>query len=264
MTVAEIPFNLPPDRESNLEPCEDYMTGLVMIQPRIPSCVLPVAAAAGLSMASLAAIDWGVMTQRATAAIGLAGIVGGAVVGGIIYAIKKFDQVAIERRKFYDEHNKGSLSVQLEQLIAQHAEGNEKNLVNQEAMRASLHELRNEAQLSKAENHELRMELGTLRSQFMAVSKQLHETDLLLHAARAEMHNVTVELKHTSEALAASERERQSLRDQVAGLRSGQVGQGERLAKLEQSGSADNYPIPPGLLDPPAGGTPVIPKGDMP
>jgi hypothetical protein len=224
-------------------------------RPAAHPYTLPVLAGTGLAAATLAGSDWAGLTQRATAAIGLAGLVGGAVVGGIVYAITKFDQVAIERRKKYDDANKELLSEQLEGLMEQSKAAAERAAVDGAAMRASLHELRNEAQLAKAENYELRAELGTLRGQFMAVSKQLHETDLLLHAARAEMHGISVELKHTAEALATSERERQCLHEQIAGLRSGQQVQATRLDLLEYA-SEEDAPAPGGPPDPP-----IAPEG---
>ena len=204
---------------------------------------------AGMSAAALAATDFSGLTHRATAALGLASLVGGSLVGGIVYAVAKYDQVKLGRLKLYEDANKNSLAKQIEDLMAQAKAASEQSLANQERQRESLHQLRNDAQRQAMENHELRDDLGTLRTQFMAASKQLHETDLLLHSARAEMHVASIELKHTAEALAASERQRQSLCDQIAGLRTGQRAQGTRPDLLE-------HPIPNGLPVPP-----ILPDG---
>ena len=167
-----------------------------------------------------------------------------SVVGGIVFAVTKYDQVKLARQKLYEEANKDSLSKQIEEMTAQAKAANDASLVNQERMRESLHQLRNDAHRASLENHELRDDLATLRTQFMAVSKQLHETDLLLHAARAEMHAASSELKHTADALAASERDRRSLREQIAALRSGQRAQDTRLDRLEDASEDDDRRIP--------------------
>jgi len=217
-----------------------------------PPYTLTILAGAGLSAATLAATDFSGLTQRATAALGLAGLVGGSLVGGIVFAVAKYDQVMLARLKLYEDANRDSLSKQIEDLMAQAKAASAQSLANQERQRESLHQLRNDAHQAALENHELRDDLGTLRAQFMAVSKQLHETDLLLHAARAEMHAAALELKHTAEALAASERDCRSLREQIAGLRSGQRAQDTRLDLLE-------HPIPDGPPDPP-----ITPNGVVP
>lgn len=209
-----------------------------------PPYTLPVLAGAGLAAATLAATDFSGLTQQATAALGLAGIVGGSLVGGIVYAITKYDQIKLARLKLYEDANKNSLSKQIDDLMAQARAASEQSLANQERQRESLHLLRNDAQRAAVENHELRADLATLRTQFMAASKQLHETDLLLHAARAEMHAASLELKHTADALATSEQDRRSLRDQIAGLRSGQRAQDSRLDLLEHA-SEEGPPDPP-------------------
>lgn len=213
-------------------------------RPASPPYTLPVLAGAGLAAATLAATDFSGLTQRATAALGLAGLVGGSVVGGIVYAVTKYDQVKLGRLKLYEDAHKDSLSKQIEDLMAQARAASEQSLANQERQCESLHQLRNDAQLAALENHELRADLATLRAQFMAASKQLHETDLLLHAARAEMHAASLELKHGADALAASERDRQSLRELIAGLRSGQRAQDTRLDLLEHAGP-EGPPGPP-------------------
>ena len=218
----------------------------------IPTASRPVAhpytvsvlAGAGLAATTLAATDFAGLTQRAAAALGLAGLVGGSLVGGIVFAIAKYDQVKLGRLKLYEDANRDSLAKQIEGLMAQAQAASEKSLSNQERQRESLHQLRNDAQRAALENHELRGDLGTLRAQFMAASKQLHETDLLLHAARSEMHVAALELKHTAEALAASERDRRSLREQVAVLRSGQHAQDTRLDLLEHP-VPEGHPVPP-------------------
>ena len=215
-----------------------------MTAPASHPYTLPILAGAGLSAATLAATDFSGLTQRATAALGLAGLVGGSVVGGIVFAVAKYDQVRIGRQKLYEEANRDSLAKQIEAMTAQAKEANDASLANQERMRESLHQLRNDAQRAANENHELRADLATLRTQFMAVSRQLHETDLLLHSARAEMHGASLELKRTADELAASERERRSLREQVAGLRSGQRAQDTRLDLLEHP-SGEGVPAPP-------------------
>jgi chromosome segregation ATPase len=221
-------------------------------QPTSYSYTLPILAGAGLSAATLAATDLSGLTQRATAALGLAGLVGGSIVGGIIFAVTKYDQVKLARQKLYEDANKDSLSKQIEDMTAQAKVANDASLVNQERMRESLHQLRNDAQRAAVENHELRADLATLRTQFMAVSKQLHETDLLLHTARAEMHDASLELKHTADALATSERDRRSLREQIAALRSGQHAQDTRLDLLEHASEEEDVPFAEGSPDPPS------------
>lgn len=206
-----------------------------------PPYTFPILAGAGLSAVTLAAADFTGLTQRAAAAVGLASLVGGSLVGGVVFAVTKYDQVKLGRLKLYEDANRNSLAKQIQDLTAQAKAASEQSLANQERQRESLHELRNGAQQAALENHGLRADLATLRTQFMAVSKQLHETDLLLHAARAEMHAASLELKHTADALAASERDRRSLREQVAGLRSGQRAQDTRLdlLELEQAAGED-------------------------
>lgn len=203
----------------------------------------PVLAGAGLSAATLAATDLSGLTQRATAAIGLAGLVGGAIVGAVVFAVTKYDQVKISRQKLYEDANKDSLSKQIEELTAQAAAANAANLMNQERMRESLHQLRSDANVTHLENAGLRGDLETLRTQFMAVSKQLHETDLLLHTARTEFHAVSVELQKTATQLAATATERDTLRTELGVLRRSQVAQGRRIDAMESGGlSGDNLP----------------------
>lgn len=235
------------------------MTVLGIAMPhRIPPCVLPIAAA-GVSSGALAMADWRTITSNATAAIGLAGLVGGSVVGGVIYAIRQWDNVKIERQKRWDDANKDSLSKQIEDMRQQHEAASAATIENQERMRESLHTLRDDAQQAQIENANLRADLATLRKQFMDVSRQLRETDLLLHAAREEMHANLIKLQQTADALAESEREhaaseraRDGLRAELDGLRKAQSGQGDRLARLEQVGSGDSIPIPGELHDPAA------------
>lgn len=223
-----------------------------MIPTESLSYTTPLLAGAGLSTSlALAMIDWTQLTSQATGALALAGLVGGGLVAGLIFAVTKYDQVRLARQKLYEEANKVSLSKQIEEMTAQAKVANDASLVNQERMRESLHQLRNDAHRASLENHELRDDLATLRTQFMAVSKQLHETDLLLHAARAEMHATSSELKHTADALDSSERDRRSLREQIAAVRSGQHAQETRLDRLEDASEEECPPAPEGPPGPP-------------
>jgi hypothetical protein len=192
----------------------------------------PVLAGVGVSTTvALAVVDWSRLTGQATAALALAGLVGGTIVGGVVYAVNKYDQVRISRQKLYDDANKASISAQMAESLA-----------NQEKMRTTLHALANEAQVAKGENHLLRDDLATLRQQFMVVSKQLHETDQLLHAARVEMHEASVKLHQTTVLLAATEADRNALRDELRTIRSTQATQSVRIGVLEKGGSGDSIP----------------------
>jgi hypothetical protein len=201
-----------------------------------PWCLIPIALGATLStyLSTLAAIDFNTWTTRATAALGLAGLVGGGVVGGLIWAINRYDTVRIARqrvlddaeiarRKLLEEANKGSLTAQLEEMREEAAEANRQSLENQKLQRESLHVLKNEAQVAKMENHELRENLVTIRKQFLDLSKQLHETDRELHAsskdlrmARDQMSETNRQLVETIAKLEASEEDRVKLAGRMA------------------------------------------------
>lgn len=200
------------------------------LMERLASCpyTFPILAGAGVgSTAAFAVVDWTKVTGQATAALALAGLVGGSVVGGIVYVINHYDKVKINRQKLYDEANKDSLSQQMAESLA-----------NQEKMRQSLHQLRNDAAATHSENHELRDDLATLRKQFMEVSKQLHETDLLLHAARREMHETAARLTATAAELQAAVRDRDALQGKLDAILRSQVSQGERIVALESVGQS--------------------------
>jgi hypothetical protein len=213
----------------------------------------PIMAGAGLSTTfALAVVDWTKLTGQATAALALAGLVGGGVVGGVVFVIRKYDLVKIERQKLYedakierqklyDDANKESISKQMAESIA-----------NQEKMRESLHALRNDATAAASEAANLRDDLATLREQFMSVSKELRETDRLLHAARQEMHATTAELQQTSAKLqqtgaelAVALKDRDALREELGVIRRSQVSQGQRIGALEQSSGPHEFPAPP-------------------
>lgn len=214
--------------------------GLPMPLSKIPPCVLPLAAGAGVSATGYAMTDWRVLTGQATGALILVGTVGGSVTAGIIWAINQYDKVRIDRQKKYDEANKDSLSAQMAEAIA-----------NQERMRITLHQINGEAQKAQSENANLRDDLATLRQQFLDISKELRATDQALHAAYDEMRKTRLQLQQATDALDASERDRKALHAQLESLRRGQESQGSRLAALEQ-GSGENVPIPKELIAAPA------------
>lgn len=234
------------------------------LPPSLPPCIFPVAAGFGAGVTSLMMADWRAITGQATAAIGLAGLVGGSVVGGVVYAITKFDQVKIDRQKKYDDANKDSLSAQIERLTAQSIAAAAENIANQQRMRETLHQINNEAQTAQAENANLRNDLAVLRGQFLEISKELRSTDVALHKAYEEMRATRVQLQQATEALEVSERDRKILRAELDVLRLAQHGQGERLAKLEQVGSGSSDSISTVRLPPDALLPPPTPTGNPP
>ena len=192
----------------------------------------PILAGAGLSTSlGFAVVDWSQLTGQATAALALAGLVGGSLVGAVVYAVNKYDQIRIAREKLYDDHNKQSLAAQLERLTEQARIASEESLANQTRLRESVHVLRNDAQVSHLENASLREDLEVLRKQFMEVSSQLRETDRLLTAAHAEMRRMT-------DLLATTESDRNALRTELEMIRKTQVSQGARIGSLEKTGTS--------------------------
>ena len=57
------------------------------------------------------------LAQRVTAALGLAGLVGGSVV--VVFAVTNYDQVKLGRQGLYEDANRDSLSEQIEDMTAQ-------------------------------------------------------------------------------------------------------------------------------------------------
>lgn len=238
---ATIPDNFPQSRGRDGVSMIEIGPILMHVEKSAIPYTFPVLSAAGLAATSLAMIDITRLTTQAGAALGLAGLIGGGIVGGVVYAINKYDQVKIGRQKLYDDANKDSLSEQLKTLMEARAADAAASLENQVKMRESLHTLRNEAQVAKGENYLLSKDLSTLRDQFMAVSKQLHETDMLLHTARAEMHAAGIELQKTLEVLRETVKDRDALRIELGALRAGHLSNTDRLDKLESAnGSGDN------------------------
>jgi methyl-accepting chemotaxis protein len=71
-----------------------------------------------------------------------------AIGGGVLYGLTRVEKWRQQNKLDWDKVNKESISAQLAESIA-----------NQEKMRASLHNLRNDAQAAQAESRELRGEL---------------------------------------------------------------------------------------------------------
>lgn len=224
----------------------------------------PILAGAGLST-TLAVVDFNRLSTQAAGALALAGLVGGGVVGGVVWAVNKYDAVAIERRKRWEEADKSSLSAKIEALTTQAAAAAKEQIDNQAKMRATLHSLANEAQLAKGENFELRENLTKLRDQFMQVSAALRETDAALHLAHGDMGKMReelikshvdmgkmrVQLTETADLLQATSRDRDALRAELASIR-------KRVGVLEvatSTGSGDGIPA---TAAPPA--TPEAPR----
>lgn len=276
MSDAIIPLNLRSGDHANQpghQTCGDAMPlslmGQAMTTGRIPPCVLPMIGGVGAGMAAFAAIDWRDLTASATGAIAFAGIVGGAVVGGIIWALGQWDKVQIERRKKWEDANKDSLTVQIDRLISQHTESTARSEDNQQRMRATLHEVNNTNQRMELENHELRDELGSIRDQFLSVSKQLteastrlHEADIALNSAHVEMRMMRLELQKSTDALIVSERDRSALRSRLEEIERTQKSLADRTSALE-SVSSDGIvlPVTVNLQNPPS---PTAPTLDAP
>jgi hypothetical protein len=211
--------------------------------PQVPY-VCPIMAGSGWSMAILmAVVDWTQLTTQAAGALGVAGLVGGGVVGGIVWAIRKYDLVQIDRRRMYDQANKDSLSKQIADLQEQNRLASEKSLENQNAQRESLHQLRNDAQRAQNENADLRDNLSTLREQFMQVSKELRETDKLLHASNDKLREMSTKLQENADLLYATSKDRDALHAELASFRKTQAVQGAKITALEKvSQSSDSIP----------------------
>jgi hypothetical protein len=217
--------------------------------PTVPY-ICPILAGSGWAMTlAMAVIDWTQLTTQAAGALGVAGLVGGGIVGGIVWGIRKYDIVQIERRRLYDQANKDSLSKQIADLQEQNRLANEKSLSNQEAQRESLHQLRNDAATTRLENEDLRQNLTELRGQFMQVSKELRETDKLLHSSNDKLREMASKLQETSDLLQSTSKDRDALRTELEVLR-GELGsfrktqfvQGAKITALEKISSSDSIP----------------------
>lgn len=225
----------------------------------------PVAAgsilSSGVSAVALAAsnVNISLWTAQAAGIMGLGGIVGGGVVTGLMYLVRKYDDVQIERRAKYEKANKDSLMTKLEEMgkkLAEAAATNEaakkEGSDDRKAMRGSLHVLRNNEQKRIFENEELRHSLAQVQGQLLTMSTRLQESDSSLHkvseelrTARDEMHQTNMQLKQTMANLELSERERNLLRDELSALRAGHKQNTDRLDKLEGGPmpSSDSIPV---------------------
>ena len=255
VSISAIPGEIEIGRRTVTTGIGAGMTGLDFMAnvegcPSVPY-ICPIIAGASLSMtAAMAVVDWTQLSAQAAGALALAGMVGGGIVAGIVYAIRKYDLVQIERQKLYDDANRNSLSKQIEDLKEQNRIANQHSLSNQEHQRVSLHQLRNDAQRAQIENEGLRENLTTLRNQFMQVSKDLRETDQLLHDSNEKIREMTVLLQETSKDRDALRAELDSLRKELGAFRKTQVVQGAQIKALEQvSGSSDSIPILPPQVD---------------
>jgi signal transduction histidine kinase len=114
----------------------------------------------------------------AAAVLGLLTTVGVGLAGLYVMVRKQITQAHIDAKRAWDEANKGSLAVQMEELN-----------VNLEKARHSLHELRNEA--AEREAH-LQDEIETLKGE--------------LTAAREELHQLRPEYRRLLELIATTER----------------------------------------------------------
>jgi chromosome segregation ATPase len=99
---------------------------------------------------------------------------------------QEFDQ-ELERRQRLEVVEKESLSVQFDKLRKQTEEEGKVSQENQTRMRATLHDISNQAQLARVENESLRSDLSNANRSFLEASKQLAEANGRIAALTAEL-----------------------------------------------------------------------------
>jgi DNA repair exonuclease SbcCD ATPase subunit len=131
----------------------------------------------------------------------------------------------VERMKVLDAARQETLSGQLEELRKKEEQSAAESRENQEKMRISLHEIRNQLHVRTLENENLRRDLETANRQFLLASRQLADANgriSVLTSTLLQANQQIAELKVNMERYNHESRQRaQAVEQKIDQLRSG-------------------------------------------
>jgi hypothetical protein len=131
----------------------------------------------------------------------------------------------IKKMKLLDAVSKETLSGQLEDLRRKEEQSAAESRDNQEKMRISLHEIRNQLHVRTLENENLRRDLETANRQFLLASRQLADANgriSVLTSTLLQANQQIAELKVNMERYNHESRQRaQAVEQKIDQLRSG-------------------------------------------
>ncbi len=175
--------------------------------------------AAGTLVAAMeGSAEW---TAKAYTAIGVAAV----IVSGGILLLGRIDKAWMERRKTWEEFNKGSIAQQL-------AESNE----NTQKLRQHLHDLRDLEQRRTSENDSLHEDLSVLRQQFLDVAKELRAAEKDLKTANFMIQTTLGDVKTVQQRLLDCENDRVILHSRMTGIENVANVNAHRIDAIEGSG----------------------------
>jgi chromosome segregation ATPase len=148
---------------------------------------LPFGAAAWwLSLGQANAVVQTILGVMMTAALGYVAIAG--VFDKRRREQEKADLAAeVERIRTLDQAHKETLAGQLDEIKRKAAAADAESRGNQERMRATLHEIRNQLNARELENHELREDLRAAHKDSVELSRQLAEANSRISALTSEL-----------------------------------------------------------------------------
>ncbi len=183
----------------------------------------PVAAAGTLLAVTEGSNEW---TAKAYTAIGVAAV----LVSGGILLLGRIDKAWMERRKTWEEFNRGSITEQL-------AESNE----NIKKMRGHLHELRDIEQKRTTENDSLHEDLSVMRQQFLDMAGALHAAEKDLREANGLIQTTLGDVKTVQQRLTECEDDRVELHSRIVKIEGVATTNAHRIDSLE--GSGEHTPV---------------------